>query len=267
MTWLRGEHPGLYLTSSQSIRKTLSYELYSPPQSDYTDFLVDHIDFTVEENRSRTHIFVGPTGTGKTQFALSHFSRAVLVSDRQDLCKIDERTDGIVFDDMQFSDWKTVNILHLVDCYEPRTVNVKYSAAEILRFLPRIFCTNDLSLIFPCNMLLTTREAIERRCKIYDVVDNLYVADNYDHLKVIRGVLKLKAPKEDVALTNVVNDVIDFYEEVIDNHNDDLAVAKILTSDLNKPIVGRGLQYDPTPRQFNQYGVSTSADLDEEVFS
>lgn len=123
----------------------------------------------------KTLVFVGPTGFGKTQFALSHFLHPLRVTNKQDWNRFREGiTDGIVLDDIHFSDWKPNTILHTVDVENSVTQDVKYGAVRIPAGIPRIICINSESELFPANIDPDKKEAIERRLSIIKISSPLY---------------------------------------------------------------------------------------------
>lgn len=123
----------------------------------------------------KTLVFVGETGLGKTQFALAHFNHPLRITNKQDWIRFrDGYTDGIVFDDIHFSDWKPNTILHTVDTENAVTQDVKYSAVRIPAGVPRIICINSLGELWPCNIDSQKKEAIERRLSVIRILGPLY---------------------------------------------------------------------------------------------
>lgn len=120
-------------------------------------------------------IINGTSGLGKTQFALSHFSEPVLLSHIDDLKKIVETTDGLVFDDMNFQHWPPNACIHLCDMELPRSINVKYGTKEIPAKMPRIFTTNrDFKELWSKDCTLFEFQAITRRCHVMTVINKLF---------------------------------------------------------------------------------------------
>ncbi len=131
---------------------------------------------------STSHIFAGPTGIGKTQFALAHFKKPMLISHIDQLGIIDwANCDGLVFDDMHFEGnadgkgrWSTSSQIHLVDIDMKRAINIKYGYAEIPAHTKKIFTTNAEGGM--CLDLAT--DAISRRCTVHEMT----LAGRKDHL-------------------------------------------------------------------------------------
>lgn len=115
----------------------------------------------------------GPSGTGKTQFALSHFKNPLLVRHIDDLKQLTERNDGIVFDDLDFSHWPVGSIIHLLDMDEASSINVKYGVVRIPANTPRIFTHNTATIFAPPNLHVNQLSAINRRLNVYIVEESL----------------------------------------------------------------------------------------------
>ena len=87
-------------------------------------------------------VLSGPAGTGKTEFALAHFKCPVLVRTRDDLKDIKKDTDGVVLDDMNFTEWSVEDTIHLLDMAQASSISCRYERAKIPKRTPRIFTTN-----------------------------------------------------------------------------------------------------------------------------
>lgn len=95
---------------------------------------------------SKSYVFYGPAGTGKTQFALAHFKTPLLVSHMDGLTKFDAAThDGIVFDDMSFRHLPRESQIHVVDQDNNRDIHARYQCASIPRHTKKIFTCNEES--------------------------------------------------------------------------------------------------------------------------
>lgn len=85
----------------------------------------------------------GPTGTGKTQWAVHQFNKPLLVSTRDGLRHFRrDLHDGIVFDDIDFSTWEREELIHLFDWDNERTIRCRYNDAVIPRFTKKIVTSN-----------------------------------------------------------------------------------------------------------------------------
>lgn len=123
----------------------------------------------IEAVKVKAHVFIGGTGLGKTEWALAHFERPLLVSHIDELKKLETgEYDGIVFDDMDFNHWPRSAVIHLVDYAKARAINVKHSTATIPKGMPRIFTCN----VYPFPM--DTAGAIERRVEQELILEPLF---------------------------------------------------------------------------------------------
>lgn len=85
----------------------------------------------------------GPTGTGKTQWALHHFRNPFLCSHIDDLRDFNaDRNDGIVFDDMSFRHMPREGVIHLLDWDEDRSIHCRFYCAQIPAGTKKIFTSN-----------------------------------------------------------------------------------------------------------------------------
>lgn len=96
-------------------------------------------------------IITGGTGLGKTQWAIAHFTRALVVSHPDDLKHFDSRLhDGIIFDDMGFKHLHREFIIHLCDWDLDRSIHCRHYCAYIPRHTRKIFTTNlPFEQLFP----------------------------------------------------------------------------------------------------------------------
>lgn len=91
----------------------------------------------------RVLVITGGTGLGKTQWAIAHYLRALIVSHMDDLKQFDPRIhDGIIFDDMSFKHLHREFLIHLTDWDLDRSIHCRHSCAFIPRHTRKIFTTN-----------------------------------------------------------------------------------------------------------------------------
>lgn len=120
-------------------------------------------------------LIYGAAGTGKSNFALHHFKHGVLISHIDDLKKIDDLTDGIVFDDMAFNKYPASAIIHLLDREMDRSIHARYNNAMIPANIPKIFTSNRDDIFVPETPINEEQEAaIKRRYKVLHVTAPLY---------------------------------------------------------------------------------------------
>nr|QKN88904.1 MAG: replication-associated protein [Cressdnaviricota sp.] len=170
--FLRDAAPRDYVLHEPSIAKTLAKTFAKVETNPCYDW-----NFTVAkipENylSERAIVLMGFSGSGKTSYALSHFLRPVLVSHIDDLKKIQETSDGIVFDDMSFAHWPRTSCIHLLDLEHTRTINVRYGTISLPARMPRFFCTNEtFKDLFNCKGTggADLSDALLRRTKRYHI--------------------------------------------------------------------------------------------------
>lgn len=91
----------------------------------------------------RLVILTGPSGIGKTQFALAHFENPLFVSHMDQLGRLEGGDyDAIIFDDMSFSHLPREARIHLCDLEFDRQFHIRYTTALLPAGLPRILTTN-----------------------------------------------------------------------------------------------------------------------------
>lgn len=118
----------------------------------------------------------GKAGTGKTQWALSHFKNPLLVSHIEDLQEFDEEEhDGIVFDDMSFKHLPGQAIIHLLDQDLERSIHNRYANASIPANTKKIFCHNNADIFYPtADTSEEQMNGINRRFKSIRITANLF---------------------------------------------------------------------------------------------
>mmetsp|Transcript_8954 Transcript_8954/g.22203 ORF Transcript_8954/g.22203 Transcript_8954/m.22203 type:complete len:365 (-) Transcript_8954:24-1118(-) len=144
----------------------------SPPvvTADFKIFRVDKLD------TNYNWLVWGKSGTGKTEFALSHFKNPLWVCDLEDLMNLTVAHDGIVFDDVSFLKGTAQEAITVTDRARPRTIRLWYRNCQIPAGVPKIFTSNVQMTTFvtPDACADEHLEAIRRRVRFFKVEENLY---------------------------------------------------------------------------------------------
>lgn len=120
----------------------------------------------------------GPTGTGKTNYALAHFSKPLLVRHLDDLKSLDPTIhDGIVFDDMAFTHVPFSQVLNLTDVDFDSVIHCRFENAKIPAGTKRIFTHNTMNGIYPDGITEDQRNAIDRRVEFIYVPHDIRQVD------------------------------------------------------------------------------------------
>lgn len=123
---------------------------------------------------SKACLFVGPTLTGKTQFAMAHFKSPLFVRHIDQLKTFGPENDGIVFDDMSFKHWPAEAVIHLLDAECPSEINIRYATASIPAGTKKIFTHNDRNPFYLATIPEAQQEAIERRLNRVVFLNKVY---------------------------------------------------------------------------------------------
>lgn len=110
----------------------------------------------------RPLVLLGPTGCGKTSWAIKNAPKpALLISHLDRLSELNESHKSIIFDDMVFKHMPTQAQIHLVDYHCPRDIHCRYRVASIPKGMPKIFTCNERPF--------EQHPAIERRIRVYSI--------------------------------------------------------------------------------------------------
>lgn len=115
----------------------------------------------------------GVTNTGKTNYALAHFKKPLLVRDLEDLRSLGPEHDGIVFDDLDFRHLFFTAIKNLLDPDFPGVVHVRYQNVTIPAGMPRIFTHQHDDVLLPPSLSLMQIAAVRRLYKTKEVTQDL----------------------------------------------------------------------------------------------
>ncbi|AIF71504.1 replication-associated protein [McMurdo Ice Shelf pond-associated circular DNA virus-2] len=171
---IKDEAPRDYVIYHNQVTSTLK-AIFKPVWNKTPGLVFNLEPFPEETLNTRAVIFMGRSGLGKTQFAISHFKDPLIVSHIDDLKKLNPTIDGIIFDDMNFQHWPPTACIHLCDMELPRSINVKYGTVEIPANTPRIFTSNrDFEEIWSKDCTFEEMNAIRRRCDITTFDNELY---------------------------------------------------------------------------------------------
>lgn len=108
-------------------------------------------------------VLIGPTGCGKTVWAMRNAPKpALFVSHLDRLKEFDSSLHkSIIFDDMVFTHYPVQSQIHLVDNYVPRDIHIRYTTAHI---------PADIVKIFTCNERpFSQHEAVNRRIHVFNI--------------------------------------------------------------------------------------------------
>jgi len=162
LAYVRDEKPDIYIKMFPKLQASLLNELGATTTARFKDnWCVPFISF----DDDRTDVFIGPSGIGKTNFALSHFNSACHITCRQDFDKLGPTKfdyDGFVVDDLPLYKWDAEEIIALTDKKYLMSIN-EYGTGIIRAGMPRIICSNDIDLVINPSWPEARRLAIERR--------------------------------------------------------------------------------------------------------
>lgn len=120
-------------------------------------------------------LLLGDSGTGKTQYALAHFRRPLLVQITTDWDRyIDGETDGIVLENVCFKSWAPGALKATLDWDIPHNKYVHNKCIRVPGHIPKIICLLDIESLWPRQIMKEYKEAILRRLVVYKVLDKLY---------------------------------------------------------------------------------------------
>nr|QKI29020.1 Rep [Kummerowia striata CRESS virus] len=156
---IANEYPEQFMKYHNGIQKLM--KLNDPPfQHEYT---MDQYAVQPLTDFSKSILLVGPTNNGKTHYACAHFKNPLLVSQMDDLQRLSEDHDGIVFDDQSYNHMPPNTVIHLLDMEFTRSIRNRHYDAVIPKKTPKIF-TNNRDDIFKFEGTdPEVQKAIERR--------------------------------------------------------------------------------------------------------
>jgi len=144
-TEIAREHPGSFIRYYKGIERLQQLIQNEHENAEYS--LIECCNFTglnPLEFDATCHVVQGLPGCGKTQYALSHFNKPLLVSHIDTLLEYDKKYhDGIVFDDMDFKHWHRTHQIHITDWDNSRQIHCRYRTAKIPKHTMKIFVCNE----------------------------------------------------------------------------------------------------------------------------
>ena len=138
MKRLYEEAPAVYFMQGGRIQPMLAQSKGDANEKLFTlaDFSRPRLDL------SKPVLLHGKTNTGKTEFAEAHFESPTIVRTRDDLKRATFFSDGIIFDDFDFSTWKAEELIHLLSWNKSRSLPARYCDAHIEANTPIIITSN-----------------------------------------------------------------------------------------------------------------------------
>lgn len=99
--------------------------------------------YNFEHDWSKTQVFLGPTGCGKTTYALQLLPTALFCTHMDDLIKYNtDDYDGIIYDEASFVHLPREAQIHLCDQDQARSLHVRYLCARIPANTKKVFTSN-----------------------------------------------------------------------------------------------------------------------------
>lgn len=99
------------------------------------------------DKTKKSLVIVGTPDRGKTNWALSQFTKPFVVRDTKDLKQIPKGCDGLVFDDQKYAKLNRPTQMHVADVRCGSSISCGKSVAW-KPMLPAIFTTNNLDTLF-----------------------------------------------------------------------------------------------------------------------
>lgn len=122
------------------------------------------VRFNIDFDWTKTQIFLGPTGCGKTTYAIQVLPKALFCTHMDDLTKYNQDDyDGIIFDEACFLHLPREAQIHLCDQDQDRSLHVRYVCARIPKHTKKIFTSNKR-----LDEILLSDGAILRRIQVHE---------------------------------------------------------------------------------------------------
>lgn len=131
--------------------------------------------FTFKEipwDQSKALILRGPSGIGKTNWALGQSAKAVKIDTLDALRSIPQDTELLVFDELLFDECSKAKMIALLDKRWDYTIHTRHSDAKIPKGTKRIFVCNEHEHPFGFRNETGGHESVRSRYQLIDVVAN-----------------------------------------------------------------------------------------------
>lgn len=151
----------------------------------------------------KTIILHGGSAYGKTSFAMAHFEHPAIIKSKLDYPKINDDTDGIIFDDMNLSNWSTSAVKNITDLSVDSFQDIKYSSILLKKNLPRFICINNEAQFWPKELFDYDNKTVKEQS-----INDLEAISRRTHfMKVDKPLFNRKRKQEDI-VKNEGSDVI-----------------------------------------------------------
>lgn len=229
MDILAQDIPFEYLVHGEAMERNLKKRKAAPYEELWPIDSFSHSKLTFGKKAT---LLWGPTGTGKTCFALAHFKNPLVVSHIDKLKLLSPDNDAIVFDDMSFKHWPKESVIHLLDFEITRDINVRYGTVIIPAKTIKIFTHNTSNPFYEADIEEEQKEAIERRLVRVHVVGSLI---NKDYVRPPTQSTQIHLDSDDSELVDEIyygrqsqDDESDESVEVPDSDAEETSAAELL---------------------------------------
>jgi hypothetical protein len=172
-------HGDVFFKRGKHVNDMLKVMHSNPPfvhQYRMGDFARPALDFAA----NRVWVLSGAAGIGKSKYALAHFTFPLVVTELEDLSRLEPAEhDGIVFDDVLCTDLTPEQTIHLLESDIEASVRGRYRNSTIPAGMPKIFTTNRSCTwphdhIFTPGATLAQHGGIQRRFQVVTLLENIY---------------------------------------------------------------------------------------------
>lgn len=122
----------------------------------------------------------GPTGIGKTNWAIAQFRFPYKINDIDELKDMPPETDGIIFDECLFDRVSKKVMVCLTDYNQPTTVRIRHTLAYIPAKIKKIFLCNEHEHPFGWDPATGGSDAVLDRVQLMELTKDSVRADPED---------------------------------------------------------------------------------------